>query len=168
LIVTIIWNPSAFQLIGVLPRGTNSTATLTEQKYSSRSQSGDVNKPVAQVEKRSSIPTTHARTHTAAASQEFMEENRREIAIHARYLQDLAPSGFSLFSYVKHCLRGQSFETADKLSLAIDAVLNDIEKWTLHAAFLDWMQRLRQCIEATGEYFEGVEKGFMAGISFAR
>jgi hypothetical protein len=28
----------------------NSTATITEEKYSSHSQSGDVNKPVAQVE----------------------------------------------------------------------------------------------------------------------
>jgi hypothetical protein len=25
----------------------------------------------------------------------------------------------------------------------------------LHAAFLDWMQRLQQCIEANGDYFEG-------------
>jgi hypothetical protein len=61
---------------------------------------------------------------------------------------------------VKHCLRGQSFEIADELFLAIDAVSRDIEKWTFHAAFLDWnwMERLRQCIEANGDYFEGAYK----------
>jgi hypothetical protein len=48
----------------------------------------------------------------------------------------------------------QSFETADELFLTIDAVLSGIGKWTLHAAFLDWMQRLGQCIEAKGDYFE--------------
>jgi hypothetical protein len=66
----------------------------------------------------------------------------------------LAPSDFYLFSRVKHCLRGQSFETTNELFLAFDAVLSGIEKWTLHAAFLDWMQRLRKCIEANGNYFE--------------
>jgi hypothetical protein len=59
---------------------------------------------------------------------------------------------------VKHCLRGQSFETADELSLVIDAILRCIEKWILHAAFLDWMQRRRQCIEVNGDYFEGAKK----------
>jgi hypothetical protein len=39
-----------------------------------------------------------------------------------------APSDFHLFSHVKHCLRGQSFETADGHFLAIDAVLRGIEK----------------------------------------
>jgi hypothetical protein len=67
----------------------------------------------------------------------------------------LALSDFYLFSHVKHCLRGQSFETADELSLAIDAVLRGIEKSILHAAFLGWVQRLRQRIEANGNCFEG-------------
>jgi hypothetical protein len=40
---------------------------------------------------------------------------------------------------------------ADKLFLVIHAVLRGIEKWTLHEAFLDWMQRLRQCIKANGD-----------------
>jgi hypothetical protein len=44
----------------------------------------------------------------------------------------LEPSDFYLFSHVKHCLRRQSFETADELALAIPAVLRGIEKWTLH------------------------------------
>jgi hypothetical protein len=39
--------------------------------------------------------------------------------------------------------------------LAIDAVLRGIEKWTLQAAFLDWMQRLQQCNEANGDHFDG-------------
>jgi hypothetical protein len=63
-----------------------------------------------------------------------MKDNRLEGAIHPPYSQDLAPSDFYLFSYVKHCLRGQSFETADELFLAINAVLRGIEKWTLRAA----------------------------------
>jgi hypothetical protein len=64
-----------------------------------------------------------------------MEENGPERVIHLPYSPDLAPSGFSLFSHMKHCPRGQSFETADGLFLIIDAISMGIEKWTLHAAF---------------------------------
>jgi hypothetical protein len=40
---------------------------------------------------------------------------------------------------------------ADELFMALDAVLRDIDKWTLDAAFVDWTQRLRQCIGANGD-----------------
>jgi hypothetical protein len=50
LMVTIVWNPSGFNLIGVFQVGANSTAAITEEKYSSHSQNGNVNKPVTQVE----------------------------------------------------------------------------------------------------------------------
>jgi hypothetical protein len=96
----------------------------------------------------------NARPRTAAPSQQFMEENGLERAIHPSYSPDLAPFDFYLFGHVKHCLREQSFETADELVLAIDAILMGIEKWTLHAAFLDSMHRLRQCIETNGDYFQ--------------
>jgi transposase len=70
------------------------------------------------------------RTHTAAAPEQFMEENGMIRAPHPRYSPDLTPSDFYLFGYVKHCLRGQSFETADELFSSIEAVLRGIEKST--------------------------------------
>jgi hypothetical protein len=69
---------------------------------------------------------------------------------------------------VKDCLREQSFETADGLFLAIDAVSRAIGRRNLHAAFLDWPQRRRQYIEADGDYFEEAEKGCAGEISFAQ
>jgi hypothetical protein len=58
-----------------------------------------------------------------------MEENGLERAIHPPYSPHLAPSDFYLFIPVTHCLRGQSFETADELFLAIDAVLRGIRQY---------------------------------------
>jgi hypothetical protein len=58
-----------------------------------------------------------------------MEENGLERASRPPYSPHSTPSDFYLFGHVKHCLRGQSFETADELLLAIDAVLMGIEKW---------------------------------------
>jgi hypothetical protein len=107
--------------------GGHSTATVPVEKYSNRSQSGNMNEPLAQVENCLSMPTTHARRHKAAPSQEFMEENGLDRAIHPRYSLDFAPSDFYLFSHVKPCLRGQTFETADEAVLAIGAVLRGSE-----------------------------------------
>jgi hypothetical protein len=91
------------------------------------------------------MPTTRARLHTTAASQEFMEENRMTRASYSRYSQDLAPSDFLLFDDVKRCPR-QLFETPDELLLDIEV----FQKATLNEVFFDWMQRLEQCIATNG------------------
>jgi hypothetical protein len=95
-----------------------------------------------------------------------MEENRLGRAIHPPYSPNLAPSDFHLFSHVKHCLRGQSFQTADKLFLTIDVLLRDIENRTLQVALLGGIQRLRQWLEANGDCFEEVYKSIPGEISF--
>jgi hypothetical protein len=55
------------------------------------------------------------------------------------YAPDLAPSNFYLFGYVKRCLADLSFEDADQLLAAVEDILEGIEKVTLQAVFLEWM-----------------------------
>jgi hypothetical protein len=75
-------------------------------------------------------------------------------APHPPHFPNLAPSGFCLFGYVKRCFAGLSFEDAEQLLEAAEDVLEDIEKVTFQAVFLEWMDRLRKCITANGEYTE--------------
>jgi hypothetical protein len=75
-------------------------------------------------------------------------------APHPPYSLDLAPLDFYLFGYVKRCLAGLLFEDADQLLAAVEGVLEYIEKSTLQAVFLEWMDRLRKYIAANGEYTE--------------
>jgi histone-lysine N-methyltransferase SETMAR len=75
-------------------------------------------------------------------------------APHPPYSPDLASSDFYLFEYVKRCLAGLSFEDADQLLAAVEGSLEGIEKLTLQAVFLEWMDRLRKCIATNGEYTE--------------
>jgi hypothetical protein len=44
-----------------------------------------------------------------------------------------------------------SFEGADKVLEAVQGVLKGIEKGTLQAVFLEWVDQLRNCITANGE-----------------
>jgi hypothetical protein len=72
-------------------------------------------------------------------------------ALHPPYSPDLAPSDFYLFGYVKRCLASLSLEDADQPLAAVEGVLESIEKVTLQAVFLEWMDRLRKCIATNGE-----------------
>jgi hypothetical protein len=67
---------------------------------------------------------------------------------------DLAPLDFYLFGDVKRCLAGLSFEDADQLLAAVEGVLECIEKVTVQAVFLEWMDGLRKRIVANEEYNE--------------
>jgi hypothetical protein len=75
-------------------------------------------------------------------------------APHAAYLPDLPPSDFYLFGYVRQFLVGQEFPDGKALLGAINAILAGIEKVALERVFLEWMERLRRCIEIGGEYVD--------------
>jgi hypothetical protein len=75
-------------------------------------------------------------------------------APHPPYCPDLAHSNFYLFGSVKRWLAGLSFEDADRLLATIEGVLAGLEKVTLKAVFLEWMDRLRKCIATNGEHTE--------------
>jgi hypothetical protein len=49
-------------------------------------------------------------------------------APHPPYSPDLAPSDFYIFGYLKKCSAGLSFEDADQLRVAVEGVLEGIEK----------------------------------------
>jgi hypothetical protein len=75
-------------------------------------------------------------------------------APHPPYSPGLAPSDFHFFGNVKRCLAGLLFEDADQLLAAIEGVPEGIEKVTLQAVFLEWMDRLRKRIATNGDYTE--------------
>jgi hypothetical protein len=60
-----------------------------------------------------------------------MAQNAMVVAAHPHYSPDLAPSDFYLFGHVNALLRGESFETWERLLSAIEGVVRSLEKWTL-------------------------------------
>jgi hypothetical protein len=87
---------------------------------------------------------------------------------HPPYSPDLAPSDFYLFGNVKRCLAGLSFGDADQLLAAVEGVLEGIEKVTLQAVFLEWMDRLRKCTATNWEYTEQAQIKVIGEWSFIR
>jgi hypothetical protein len=64
-----------------------------------------------------------------------MARNEMVIAAHPPYSPDLAPSYFYLFGHVQNLLRGESFETEERLFSALDGILRSLGKSTLMKVF---------------------------------
>jgi hypothetical protein len=72
-------------------------------------------------------------------------------AAHPPYSPDLAPSNFFLFGDVKRKLIRYHAESQSELLIRIRAILSEIPRETLNAVVLEWMERLRKCIDTNGE-----------------
>jgi hypothetical protein len=77
-------------------------------------------------------PTSHSTGITEIHGRERDDKSPRP-----PYLPDLARPYFFLFGYVKHGLRGQSFETPGELFSASEVIWMGLEKSTLHVVFLE-------------------------------
>jgi histone-lysine N-methyltransferase SETMAR len=151
--LTIVWNPRGFHLITVIKKGRKFNAGYYIAEILERlSQWRSIE--AAGNEQKLLVHADNARPHTAKLSTQHFNENRMKSAPHPPYSPDLAPSDFYLFGYVERCLAGLSFEDANQLLAAVEGVLEGIEKVTLQAVFLDWMDQLRKCITTNGEYTE--------------
>jgi histone-lysine N-methyltransferase SETMAR len=151
--LTFVWNPHGFHLIKVLEKGRKFNACyyiaeILEPLSQWRSIEATGNK------RKLLVRADNARPHIAKLSTQYFNENRMKSALHPPYSPDLAPSDFYLFRYVTKCLAGLSFEDAGQLHAAVEGVPEGIEKVTLQAVFLEWMDRLRKCIAANWEYTE--------------
>jgi histone-lysine N-methyltransferase SETMAR len=117
--LTIVWNLRGFQLIKVLEKGCKSSASdyITEilkllSQWLSIEAAGN--------ERKLLVHADNVRPHTAKLSTQYFHENRMKSAPLPPYSPDLAPSDFYLFSHVKRCLAGLSFEDAGQFFAAVE------------------------------------------------
>jgi hypothetical protein len=151
--LTIVWNPREFHSIKLLEKG---------RKLNVGYYIAEILEPLSQWlsiesagnERKLLVHTDNARPHTAKLLTQYFNENRMKSALYPPCSPDLASSDFYLFQYVKRCLAGLSFEDADQLLATGEGVREGIEKATLQAVFLKWMDRFRKCIAPNEEHAE--------------
>jgi hypothetical protein len=151
--ITILWNPSCFHLVKLLPKGLRSDASsyvtqiLDPLSVWCGMQIGRTNRKLI-------VHADNARPHTVKVTLNFMERNAMKRAPHPSYSPDLVPLDFYLFGHVKQLLRGHEFADRQALLHATEDILRGNEKVTLEDIFLSWMERLCQCDSAAGEYMK--------------
>jgi hypothetical protein len=130
----IVWNPSGFHLIRVLPK---------EFKFSAGHYVAQILGPlpgwhriqVGRTNRKLTVHADNARPHTGKLTLVFMEQNVMKRAPSPPCSPDLAPFDFYLFGYVKHHLSGSGFADADSLPQAVSDILGCIEKAPWKASF---------------------------------
>jgi len=71
------------------------------------------------------------------------------------YSPDLSLCDFFLFSWLKAHLKGRHFGTFDNIQRRVTDELKGIPAETFQHCYEEWKQRLRRCVAAQGNYFEG-------------
>jgi histone-lysine N-methyltransferase SETMAR len=150
--LTIVWNPTGFHLINVLPNGIKFNSPCVPNifvplpEWRKTQVGGSDRKWIVHADKTG--------LHTAKVNLEFLKHNRIKRASHPRYSPDLAPSDFYLFGCIKQFLPGHEFPDREALLEAVRHILEGIEKVSLDQVFLTRMERLERCIKTNGEYVE--------------
>ena len=68
----------------------------------------------------------------------------------------MAPADFFLFPKMKLKLKGRRFGTISEIQDESQRVLNQLTTEDFQTAFQEWQKRWTRCIDAEGDYFEGV------------
>jgi histone-lysine N-methyltransferase SETMAR len=151
LMLTIVWNPSGFHIVKALAKG---------GRFSAQYYTNNILRAISDWRRLAGerspnklwVHADNARPHNAKVSIDFIALNRMKQAPHPPYSPDLAPSDFFLSGYVKRTLMGYHAESPSELLIRIRVILSEIPRETLNAVFLEWMERLRTCIDTNGEY----------------
>jgi len=97
----------------------------------------------------------NAPCHTAVSINEFLAEKGIPVFPHPPYSPDLSPCDFFLFPRLKNHLKGRHFGTVDNIQKSVTDELKGIPAEAFQHCYEQWKQRLRRCVAAQGNYFEG-------------
>jgi len=96
----------------------------------------------------------NARPHTAAKTQEKIQNFRWDLIDHPPYSPDLAPSDYFLFLHFKQWISGQRFESDEELQTATINWFNCQAASFYEEGLKRLVQRYTKCLEVEGDYVE--------------
>ena len=96
----------------------------------------------------------NAPCHTAVSINEFLAE-KAFLWFLSPYSAGLSPCDFFLFPRLKNHLKGRYFGTLDNIQKSVIDELNGIPAEAFQHCYEQWKQRLRRCVAAQGNCFEG-------------
>ena len=97
----------------------------------------------------------NAPCHMAISINEFLAEKSIPVVPQPPYSPDLSTCDFVLFPQLKNHLKGRHFGTSDNIQKSVKDELKSIPAEAFQHCYEQWKQRLRRCVTAQGNYFEG-------------
>ncbi|GBL86217.1 Histone-lysine N-methyltransferase SETMAR [Araneus ventricosus] len=96
----------------------------------------------------------NARPHTAASTQELLDQFGWEIFDHPPYSPELAPSDFHLCLKLKEFLGGKRFGSDEELENEVPTWLNELAAEEYDMGILKLVDRYDKCLNVGGGYVE--------------
>ncbi|GBL96194.1 hypothetical protein AVEN_118740-1 [Araneus ventricosus] len=96
----------------------------------------------------------NSRPHTAASTQELLDQFGQKIFDHPPYSPDLAPSDFHLFLKLKEFLGGKRFGSDEESEKAVTTCLNELAAEEYDLGILKLVDRYDKCLNVGGDYVE--------------
>ena len=97
----------------------------------------------------------NAPAHKARIVTEFLESEKVTLLPHPPYSPDLAPCDYFLCPKLKYHLSGRRYNSRNALGSAVYQCLVGVPIEEYEKCFQKWIDRLKRCVLAGGEYFEG-------------
>jgi histone-lysine N-methyltransferase SETMAR len=97
----------------------------------------------------------NASCHAAVSITEFLAEKSIPVVSQPPYSPELSPREFFLFLRLKTHLKGGHFVTLENIQKSVTDELKGIPAEVFQNCYEQWKQRLRRCVSAQGNYFEG-------------
>ncbi|GBM12380.1 hypothetical protein AVEN_211565-1 [Araneus ventricosus] len=94
------------------------------------------------------------RPHTAAVTQELLDQFGWEIFDHPPYSPDLAPSDFHFFLQLKEFLGCKGLGSDEELEKAVTAWLNELPAEEYDTGILKLVDRYDKCLNVGDDYVE--------------
>ena len=99
----------------------------------------------------------NASTHTVAVPQGFLAASDVQLVTHTLFSPALAPCDWFLFLSVRKQLKGKRFQNAEDVRAIIEGVILDIPQSTWSGVIGSWFERMVNCVQAEGGFFEKLE-----------
>ena len=100
----------------------------------------------------------NAPAHKAGIVTEFLESEKVNVFPHPPYLPDLAPCDYFFFPKLEFHLSGKRYTSRNALGSAVYQFVMGVPIQNYERCLQNWIDHLKRCIRAGGEYFEGQRK----------
>ena len=98
----------------------------------------------------------NAPTQKSALVKEYFDTHEIKTLPHPPYSPDIAPCDFWLSPVIKERLVCRRFESHRAVGSAAFQCTNTIPQTDYKTAFSKWIVRLKKCVDANGDYSEGL------------
>lgn len=104
------------------------------------------------------LHTDNTSAHSAQKTVHFLKKKKLRCRGHPPYSPDLVSCNYFMFLKTKEELRGTRFQTSEA---AVAKYTRVVKAWSEEAyaeAYQKWLLQMQLCIEASGHYFEKLQK----------